>query len=244
MNMLQDKNMYPQALPHSEIKKIFPNVYFVTGTNITKHNNVELQHSRNMIIVRDNNKLSLINTVRLTEQGLVALESLGKVENVVRIGTFHGKDDAFYLDRYNAKLWALSDMKHAHDKVTDVPLLPNAQMPFSDCSLFIFETSSYPECVLHIAKEGGILITCDSIKNWVSADQYFSTETAKLYKEQGLFGAATISKVWKQACAVKSSDFARLKALEFCHLISAHGEPLLHHAHDLVAETIKQAYGI
>lgn len=234
--------MYSPAWPHNEIKEIFPNIFFVTGTNITYHNNVELQHSRNMIIIRDNNTLSLINTVRLDDKGLAELDALGEVKNIIRIGAFHGRDDAFYLDRYHAKLWALKEMKHDNNQVTDVQLIPNGQMPVPNCSIFIFETSKYPEGILHIAQQGGILITCDSIKNWLAPDQFFSPGTAKLYKDQGFFGTASISNVWKQACNVNPSDFERLKTLEFRHLLSAHGEPLLNNAYELVAKTIKQEF--
>ena len=234
--------MYSPVWPHSEIKEIFPNIFFVTGTNITRHNNVELQHSRNMIIIRDNDKLSLINTVRLDDKGLAELDALGEVKNIIRIGAFHGRDDAFYLDRYHSKLWALNEMKHADNRATDIQLIPNGQMPVPDCSIFIFETSKHPEGILHIAQEGGILITCDSIKNWVAPDRFFSTETAKIYEEQGFFGTASISNVWKQACNVNFSDFARLKTLKFQHLLSAHGEPLLNNAYTLIAKTIKQEY--
>jgi hypothetical protein len=236
--------MHSPAWPHSEIKEIFPNIFFVTGTNITFHDNVELQHSRNMIIVRENNELSLINTVRLNDKGLAALDALGKVKNIIRIGAFHGRDDAFYLDHYHAKLWALKEMKHANDRVTDSELIPNGKMPFSDCTLFIFETSKYPEGILHLAREGGILITCDSIKNWLAPDEFFSAETAKLHEKHGFFGAASISNIWKQACDVHSSDFERLKTLEFRHLLSAHGEPLLNNASELITKTIRQEYGI
>ena len=57
--------------------------FFVTGTNKTHYNGVDLQHSRNMIIIRDENKLSLINTVRLDGSGLATLDALGKVESSV-----------------------------------------------------------------------------------------------------------------------------------------------------------------
>jgi hypothetical protein len=236
--------MYSPAWPHSEIKEIFPNIFFVTGTNITEHNNVKLQHSRNMIIVRNNHKLSLINTVRLNDVGLSMLESLGEIENIIRIGAFHGRDDAFYLDRYHSKLWALPKMLHTNNRKADFQLSPAAKLPFPDGSIFIFETSAHPEAVIHISKEGGILITCDSIKNWTSADQFFSDTSAKLYDKQGFFGTATISNVWKQACMVNSSDFLRLKAIKFNHLLSAHGEPLLNNADEFVTQTIKQEYGV
>jgi hypothetical protein len=243
-HLIEGKEMYSPAWPHSAITEIFPDIFFVMGTNITHHNNAELQHSRNMIIIRENGKLSLINTVRLDEKGLAALDALGEVKNVIRIGAFHGRDDAFYLDRYHAKLWALKEMTHANNRATDIQLVPNGQMPISDCSIFIFETSTYPEGILHISQHGGILITCDSIKNWVTADPFFSPETARAYEEQDFFGAASISQVWKQACNVSASDFARLKTLAFNHLLSAHGEPLLNNANELVTKTIRQEYGI
>jgi hypothetical protein len=197
-----------------------------------------------MIIIRDANKLSLINTVRLDNSGLATLDALGKVENVIRIGAFHGRDDAFYLDRYHAKLWALKGMKHEKDRTTDVELTPNGSMPFPACSLFVFETSVHPEGILHIAQEGGILITCDSIKNWLAPDQFFSAETSKLYEEQGFFETASVSNVWKQACNIEASDFVRLKLLSFRHILSAHGEPLLNNAYAQLTKTIKREFGV
>jgi len=237
-------NEYSPLWPHSEIKQVFPTIFYVTGTNITIHNDIEFQHSRNMIIIRDNNQLSLINTVKLNDQGLSRLDSLGHVENIIRIGAFHGRDDAFYLDRYKAKLWALEGMQHQNNRHADVFLTPNGKMPFTYCSFFNFETSAHPEGILHIATDGGILVTCDSIKNWISADPFFSPDTAKLYKEQGFFGVATISAVWKETCHVQASDFARLKLLKFKHLVSAHGEPLLNNAYEAATKTIEKEYGI
>lgn len=235
---------YSPAWPHSDLREVFPNIYLVTGTNKVTYNGINLQHSRNMVIVRNNKKLTLINTVRLNEKGLVALDKLGEIENIVRIGAFHGRDDAFYLDQYQAKLWALKGMKHDNGKLTDIELVPGGQMPFPGCSLFIFETSVHPEGILHLDQEGGILVTCDSIKNWLSSDEFFSTETAKLYEEQGFFGPATISEVWKQACQVQGSDFEGLKGLSFRHLLSAHGDPLLNDAHEQVSKTIMKEFGV
>ena len=236
--------MYSPAWPHGQIKEILPNIFMVTGTNIIKHDNAVLQHSRNMIIVRDGNALSLINTVRLQDNALITLESLGDVQNIIRIGAFHGRDDLFYIDRYSAKLWALKGMVHDHNHTTDIEMVSGSKMPFDKGSFFVFETAKQPEGALHIAQEGGILITCDSIKNWLAPDQFFNAETAKTYEDQGLFGAASISTVWKKACNVKSSDFARLKTFSFHHLLSAHGEPLLNNAYELVAKTIRQEYGV
>jgi hypothetical protein len=235
---------YTPTWPHSNLREVFPNIHLVTGTNKVNFNGVELQHSRNMVVIENDKQLILINTVRLDEKDLAAIDALGKVVNIVRIGAFHGRDDAFYVDRYNAKLWALKGMKHDSSKLTDIELVPGGIMPLPGCSLFVFETSLHPEGILHIDQEGGILITCDSIKNWLSADEFFSAETAKLYERQGFFGPATISEVWKQACQVQASDFIRLKAISFRHLLSAHGAPLLNDAYEQVSKTIEKEFGV
>ncbi len=83
-------------------------------------------------------------------------------------------------------------MSHENNRVADVKFIPNGQMPVPNYSIFIFETSKYPEGVLDIAQKNGILITCDSIKNWLAPDTFFSTETVTLYQEQVFFGAASI----------------------------------------------------
>lgn len=135
-------------------------------------------------------------------------------------------------------------MPHEHGKLADNQLTPGGNMPFSDCSLFVFDTPTYPEGILHINREGGILISCDSIKNWTEVDPFFSPETGKLYQHLGFMGTATISKIWQQACQVQAQDFARLKTLSFKHLLSAHGEPFLYDADKKLALTIKQEFNI
>jgi hypothetical protein len=231
--------MFHRSYDHGHIKEIVPNIFFVTGVNQYIDNNEEHQHSRNMIIVRENGKLSLINTVRLTEKGLLELDSLGKVENVVRIGAFHGRDDGFYLERYQAKLWALPGMKHDDNRQTDIELTPNGPMPFSECSIFVFN-SKVPEAIL---LKDRILITCDSIKNWKEADTYFSQKTAIAYRNAGFFGTATVSKIWREACQVELSDFMQLEKFAFVHLLSAHGEPLLNLDKAQLLQHIQCQYG-
>ena len=80
---------------------------------------------------------------------------------------------------------------------------------------------------MHIARQGGILITCDSIKNWTKVDEYFSENTGKEFLEQGLIKPASIDEVWLGAMTPKNSDFARLQKLSFSHLLSAHGQPII-----------------
>ena len=231
---------HSSAWPHSKIKQIFPDIFFVTGNNITQYEGVTLQHSRNMIIIRNQGKLSLINTVRLTEKGLDELTSLGQIENVIRIGSFHGRDDAFYLEQYHAKLWALAGMEHENNRKADYNLTLDGLMPFNNCKIFTLASSKFPEAILHINQNNGILVTYDSIKNWRARDEFFSDSTAKLYEKQKLFGYATVNEIWMQATQIDKSELLGLKELNFCHLLSAHGEPLLNDAYEYVVKTLSR----
>jgi hypothetical protein len=240
----KEQDMYTPQWPHGAIEEIFPNIFMVTGTNKTKFESANLQFSRNMIIVRDDKELSLINTVRLSEEGLKSLDELGKVTKIISIGAFHGRDDAFYIDYYKAKFWVISKCRaHGHDEKTVVEMTPNGPMPFPNSTLFVFD-SKCSEGIIHINQDGGVLITCDSIQNWTSTDQYFNEETKKSFTKDGLIKKANIPATWKGACGPKAKDFARLKKLKFKHLLSAHGSPLKDEAHELISANILKDFGV
>ena len=236
---MKNKN---NSLAHGPIKNVFPNVFMVTGTNITNHDGIELQHSRNMIIYKEGDKLTLINSVRLSDAGLSALEKLGKITHIVRIGAFHGRDDAFYKNRYQAKLWALEGMHDDNNAQIDFILKPNAISPFEHCEAYPFNSSKFPEAVIHIDEHDGILITCDSVKNWAEPDEFFSKETASLYKKLGFLRKASIADVWINATQTKKTDFDDILTLPFQHLLSAHGEALIADAKAILTESVKNRF--
>jgi hypothetical protein len=235
---------FTPVLPHGDIQEIVPDVFFVTGTSCPTFQGQKWQFSRNMTIVRQGDALTLINTVRLDDAGLQALDQLGKVKNVVKIGAFHGIDDAFYVDRYRARLWALPGHQHESGLPTDETLTSGGKMPFSGCSLFVFETAKMPEGILLIDRDGGILVACDSLQNWVDADQYFSEASAEMMRQIGFIRPANVGPGWQKFCEPQASDFIRLKALPFRHLLSAHGVPLRNDAHAQLSATFAGLFGV
>lgn len=235
---------FTPVMPHGSITELFPDVFSVTGTSRPNFQGMQWQFSRNMTIVREGEALTLINTVRLDDEGLQALDGLGKVTNVVRLGFLHGIDDAFYVDRYKAKLWALPGMQHESGLPTDVELVPGCPMPVSDASLFVFATAKQPEGLLLLKREGGILIACDSLQNWVDTDQFFSTDSATMMRQHGFIQPANVGPGWRNFCSPQASDFAALKQLQFRHLLSAHGVPLRDTAHEQLSATFAQLYQI
>lgn len=232
------------VMPHGQFEEVFPNVFFVTGTTRPNFQGLNWQFSRNMVVVREGDSLTLINTVRLDDAGLAALDALGKVRHVVKLGFFHGIDDAFYVGRYDAKLWALPGMRHESGMLTDQELTPGGELPFSNASFFQFETAEQPEGLLLLHQNGGILISCDSLQNWAVADHYFDEASKERMAQFGFIRPANVGPGWRMFSKPQAGDFARIKELAFKHLLPAHGTPLLDVAKEKLGETFKELYNV
>src|SRR5579859_6376820 len=111
---------FPAALPHGEIREVLPGFFFVAGT-VGMPGPLPVRFSRNMTIVREGERLVLVNTVRLGDAGLAALDRLGKVTDVIRLAANHGSDDPFYADRYKAKVWVLKGQRYTAGFNTNAP---------------------------------------------------------------------------------------------------------------------------
>jgi hypothetical protein len=234
---------FPPALPHGPIEEVFPDVFFVSGAMETVLQGMDWKFSRNMTVVRDGDRLIIVNSVRLSEEGLAELDKLGRVTDVVRLGSLHGRDDPFYVDRYNAEYWAMPGMEHETGLKATRTLTPD-DLPISDASLFEFHTTQIPEGILRLDREGGILIACDALQNWLSPDEYFSDSSKELMQKMGFFTPANLGPVWVQAASPEGGDFARLKELRFLHALCGHGEPLCDSAHQDYCATFKRMYGV
>jgi hypothetical protein len=234
---------YSPAWPHGALQAAFAEVYYVVGTNKTHHAGVDIQTSRTMTVVRDEGRLTLLNTVRLDDEGLRALDALGAVEHVVRLGAFHGRDDPFYCDRYGATLWAPPGAAQADGRAADRALSPGGPFPVPGGEGFAFASAKFPEAAVLLEREGGILITCDAIQNWARVDRFFSPECGAAFEAQGLIREANVPSTWRHACAPSADDFRRLLGLRFRHLMSAHGEPLRDEAHGRVRASVAEAFG-
>ncbi len=234
----------PLALPHGRIEEVFPDVFFVTGAMKTVLLGAHWHFSRNMTIVRDGGALTLINTVRLDEPGLDELNKLGKVANVVKIGSLHGRDDAFYVARYGAKFWAARGMKDEHGLLPDKELVPGGETPFAGCSIFTFRSTKLPELILWIDRAGGILVAADALQNWVSPNEFFSDKSRAMMTEMGFFQPANLGPLWLQVNEPKADDFARLRQLPFRHVLCGHGEPLRDEAKEAFSARIAKVFGV
>lgn len=247
--------LMPEALPHGTIEEAFDDVFFVSGAMETVLMDTDWQFSRNMTIVRDGDRLVLINSVRLSDEGLAELNKLGQVTDVIRLGALHGRDDEFYVRHYDAQYWVMPGMEseqcdHGAEQeqtsptITCRPLTQEGPLPITDATLFQFTTTQLPEGILLLERAGGIAIACDALQNWLAPDEYFSDASRTMMQEMGFFTKANLGPVWLQAASPAADDFARLKELSFKHALCGHGSPLRDTAHEAYCSTFNRLFNV
>lgn len=229
---------FPPQLPHGEFQEILPDIFFPTG-QIKVESDPVSEFSRNMVVIRDGMDLTLVNSIRLNSAGFAALDHLGTVKSIVRLGGFHGRDDAFYLNRYKADLWTPEGVTFTRGEKTDQLLLDGQAGPIPGSSAFVFDTPELPEAILYLKHHGGILIVCDSFQNMRGPDKYFNDHAAESKARLGFFKQAVIGPGWRKFAKPVTSDVERVLEFQFSHLLSAHGEPLLDDAYRAVAQSVK-----
>jgi hypothetical protein len=235
-------NTFPAVEPHIGIEPISDDVWVVSGSVVMAP---LVRLTRNMVILRQGTELTLVNSVRLDDAGLAALDALGKVAHVIKIG-MHGMDDAFYVDRYGAKMWALDGAALSNGVEASDVLSADAELPVDDLRLFLFEHTVKPEAALLLERDGGLLITCDSVQNWTNTDRC-SAMAKVVTSAMGFLKPAQIGPPWRKKMTPKGGslrpDFERLAALPFQHLVAGHGTVLRDHAQTKLQETIVRVYG-
>lgn len=233
--------MFPPAYPHDEILQLYPDVYLLHGSI---RMGPGLRMNRNMIILKHENELILINPVRMHDAGLARLESLGSVKYILRLGDFHGLDDAFYLDRYACEFWAqLGQTTYKSPQPTRL-ISASLASPFPNSAFFIFESAKYPEAAL-LLYDHNLLITTDSVQyhaDW----RYFSRLTQWAFKLLGFKAGINIGPPWLKRVTPKNgsmgNDFSHLLTLDFDAVIGAHGQLLASSAKSILAAEVNRVF--
>jgi hypothetical protein len=228
-------NGFAPVEPHEQLQPIFENAWYVTGSVGFKP---LVRLVRNMVVLRNGGELTLINAVRLDDAGLAQLDALGKVAHIMKIGG-HGMDDAFYLDRYGATLWAASAENGARE------LKESTELPLPGIKVFRFEQTNNPETALHVERDGGLLITCDAVQHW-APHSLMSTGARVITKLMGFQHPAQIGPPWRKintpAGGSLKADFERMANLGFNRLIGGHGGLLASGADHALRETIARTF--
>jgi hypothetical protein len=229
---------HPPALAHGELHELFPDVFFLTGT-MRMPGPVPIRFSRNMTVVRDGERLTLLNSVRLDDEGLDALDALGRVTDVVRLAGYHGVDDPFYKERYGAQVWTVSGQRYASGfdqrgtsyLTPDVEMTPSTELPMADATLHVI-AGNPPEGLVLLDRAGGVLIAGDALQNWQSPDEYFSWPSKVMMRKMGFIRPHNIGPAWLKQSKPPVEDLQALLDIEFEHVLPAHGAPVRGRARD------------
>ena len=228
---------FPEVQPHGALEKIVDDVWYLTGSVAFKP---LVRLPRNMVVIRHESELTLVNSVRLDAEGEAALLALGKITRVMKIG-FHGMDDAYYVARFGAKYWSVSPDSDAVTKIDE-----NTVLPFPDARVFMFKQTNRPEAAILIERDGGLLITCDSVQHWVPK-KVMSPLAKVLTRFIGFQKSAQIGPPWRKVMTPEGgslrTDFERLAGLKFSRLIGGHGGLLEAKANEVLGQSIKREFG-
>lgn len=229
--------------PHDPPLEILPDVFFVHGS---MRMGPGMRINRNMVAVRSGADLTLLNPIRLSDAGEHALEALGTVRHAVRLGVFHGVDDAYTVARFGAQFWSLGGESDYPEPKTDKLLTEGAPLPIPDAQLFVFREAAKPECCFLLPRANGLLISCDSIQNWESTSN--CTFLAKgVTHLMGFMHRANIGPPWKKFMTKPGGslrpDFDRLLELPFDSLVGGHGQPLMGGAREALRATVQRVFG-
>ena len=240
---------FPPAWPHGELREIFDDIFFVQGTVAM---NRLIRFSRNMTVLRHGDSLTVVNSMRLDESGLEALDALGNVKHVVRICGFHGMDDPFYKDRYGATVWAVEGMRYVKgfkNTRADPPtyfapdqwLTADSELPVPGARLHVFSSCHPPEAILLLDRDGGVALTGDSLQNWDEPDEYFSLAGTAVMKVMGFFKPCNVGPGWLKSAKPSDDEVRGILDLDFDHVLPVHGAPVLGDARDKFEPAIRKA---
>lgn len=234
---------FPPPQPHDPIQALTDRLYLVRGS---VRMNAVLRLSRNMVIVRHGDELTLVNPIRLNAEGESALRALGTIKRLLRLGALHGIDDPWYKHRFGAELWCQPGGTAHPEPPMDHPLGPDAELPFPEARLFCFSGTRQPEAALLIQDPPGILLTCDAIQHY--GDYSHNNFMARLAMPFIGFPKSTVLgpfwlKMMTSAGGSLRGEFDRLLKLDFDALIAAHGTYLPSGAKASVRQAVGKAFG-
>lgn len=239
---------HPPAHRHGALAEVLPGLWSVTGTMKMPG---PIRFSRNMTIVREGDRLVLVNTVRLDDAGLAALDDLGKVTDVIRLAGYHGMDDPFYAERYGAKTWAVKGQRYTAGfdvKRPDTYFTPDHEadatttLPIAGAELVVID-SSPPEGLLRLDAHGGTIISGDCLQHWATPDPYFSFAGRAMMRMMGFFKPHNVGPRWVKQAKPPREQLRAILDRDFANVLTAHGAQVIGGARELYRPAIERAAG-
>ncbi|MEM6995017.1 MAG: hypothetical protein AAF721_31175 [Myxococcota bacterium] len=226
---------HPPVYPHGVLREVLPDVFVVNGSIALG----AMQISRAMVVVRDGERLVVVNSLRMNEEGLAQLDGLGTVTDIIRLGGFHGSDDPFYKERYAAKSWAIAGQTYFKGTNPDVGevyfeadgyLGAGDELPLRGASVYVFSTR-FPEAILRLPVGGGTLVAADAMHNW-HADELFNEAGKTAMTRAGMLRPYRLGGGWLRSLEPAPEEVAGILELEFDNVLPGHGQPVIGGAKD------------
>lgn len=231
----RSKGMHLPASPHGRFREIFEGIWFIRG-GIKMPMLMPMKIGRAMTVVRGEDGLVIFNSMRLSEGGLAELESLGEVKHVIRLAGFHGRDDGFYRERYGAQVHAVEGQLYTRGMnpqkaepymEPDNWLTGESGLPIADARLKVLASSNPPEAICRLDREGGILISGDSLQHSPEPDEYYNFPAKLMMKRFGFFKPYNVGPGWLQFARPSAAEVRSILDLEFQHVLPGHGDAVI-----------------
>jgi hypothetical protein len=100
-------------------------------------------------------------------------------------------------------------------------------LPVRDAILKLFKTADPPEGILRLGRDGGILITGDTLQNTPRPDRYVNLPARLMMKKMGFFKSCSVGPGWLQFAKPTLAEVRSILDLDFQHVLPAHGEAVI-----------------
>jgi hypothetical protein len=237
---------HPPADFHLPLRECFPGVWLASSqVTMGIPLGMKIRFSRNMVAVLTAEGWVLLNPVRLNQQAETELLARAPIKHALRLGTFHGRDDAYYVDRFGAQFWGVPGKSTYPEPRFNHEISEDGPLPIPGAKAVIFKNGLLAECAVYLPQQR-LLVTCDSVQNYRN-DPLVSTLGRLVMRPMGFFNPCVIGPIWLKAVTPPGGsmrpDFERLLALDFDNLIGGHGTPKVGGAREALARNVARLPG-
>src|SRR5258705_2944340 len=136
-------NDHPPALDHLPLRECFPDVWLAASAMpMSIPLGLTITFSRNMVAVRASDGWVLLNPVRLTESAEAELLARAPFRHAVRLGTYHGRDDGYYVDKFGVEFWGVPGEQTYPEPRFSREITEDGPFPIAGARVVIFKSAT------------------------------------------------------------------------------------------------------
>lgn len=233
---------FPPAQPQDPIVELMPDLFLVRGSTTFGPGRI----SRNMVVIRHEDQLSLIGAVRMPPEAETQLQALGKVAHVIRLCSGHGLDDAYTVERFGAKFWAADDTQMVYaDPKPDVIFDEGHELPVGPTTVVRFRGILGSEVALVWHQNDGVAITADALQHYDDWHR-FNFGGWLFTRLSGFVPGTVVGPMWRRLLSYDDgllrASFDRLLETQFQHAVALHGTFVGKDARVRISEAVEREF--